>query len=95
MRTSYCYTQLCNYRNDDLTYNPSFSTINCGKGGGNTCVKLQSRVTSSGAIVVSSFCLFFLFFVGGLGVDEMAEWLSFLRGQGVAGAVVWSTLFFG
>ena len=41
------------------------------------------------------FSFFFSFFVGGLGVDEMAEWLSFLRGQGVAGVVVWSTLFFG
>ena len=47
-------------------------------GAGNTCVKLQSRVTSSGAIVVS--LIFFFFFVGGLGVNRMAEFFERVGG---------------
>ena len=43
-------------RSDDLTYNPSFSTIRCVEAECSalvTRVKLQSRVGSSGTIVVS------------------------------------------
>ena len=58
----------------DLTYNPSHSTINCGRaewlGACNTCVRLQSRVTTSGTTVDGLFlfvclcmCLFFCLFV--------------------------------
>ena len=43
-------------------------------GAGNTCIKLQSRVTSSGAIVVS--LIFFFLSIGELGVDEMAEFFE-------------------
>ena len=64
-------------RSDDLTYNLSFSTINCGKAECTapvTRVKLQSRVTSSVAIVVSLiFCFLIFFSIGGLGVDGMVE----------------------
>ena len=44
-------------------------------GAGNTCVKLQSRVRSSGAIIVSLIFSFF-FSIGGLGVDGMAEFFE-------------------
>ena len=46
---------------------------------GNTCVKLQSRVTSSGARVVS---LIIFFSIGGLGVYGMAEFFEKGRGGG-------------
>ena len=46
----------------------------------NTCVKLQSGVTSSGAIVVS--LIYFSFHLGGWG---WMGWLSFLIGQGSRG----------
>ena len=54
----------------------------------NTCVKLQYRVTSSGATVVSLIFLFYRW----VGVDGMAEIFEWARGGGV---VVWTTLFFG
>ena len=41
---------------------------------GNTCVKLQSRVTSSCAVVVS--VIFFSLSIEGLGVDGMAEFFE-------------------
>ena len=61
-------------RSDGLTYNPIFSTINCGKTGCSapaTHVKLQSRVTSSVTTVVS--LIFFFFSLEGLGVDGWAK----------------------
>ena len=47
-------------------------------GASNTCVKLQSRVTSSGAILVS---LIFLP-IGGLGADEISEFSERAGGAG-------------
>ena len=56
----------------DLTYNPSHSTINCGRAewldACNTCVRLQSRVTTSGTTVDGLFlfvclCVFVFLFV--------------------------------
>ena len=41
-------------------------------GTSNTCVKLQFRVTSSGAIVLSLI----FFSIGGLGVDRVAEFFE-------------------
>ena len=64
-------------------------------GAGNTCVKLQSRVTSSGAVVVILISFFLSLSLslslGELGVDGMGE---FFERQRVARVVVWSTLFF-
>ena len=53
-----------------------------------TCIKLQSRVTSSGATVVSLIFFFiFSFSLGGLGVDALAEFCEWAGGE--------SNLFFG
>ena len=58
-------------RSDDLKNNPAHANLNCGKAEFNTCVRLQSTVTSSDATVkswmillffVSSFFCFLFFF---------------------------------
>ena len=49
---------------------------------GNTCVKLQSRITSSGATVAILFFFFFLLFTRGLGVHALAEFCEWAGHEG-------------
>ena len=67
-------------RSDDLAYNPIFQLSTVLRL--SVHVKLQSRVTSSGAIVVSSI----FFSLGGLGMDGMAD---FCEWAGVEGCCMW------
>ena len=65
-------------RSDDLTYNPSFSTINCDKA---ECLSPVAHVQSYSSksqvlvpqLLVWGFLVIFSFSLRGVGVDELAE----------------------